>query len=511
MKGVSILAAVVAIAVIIVMGFFAAIFILSASYERTLSDRVASAHAAINLFYAYNETLPMFTNLIVITTAKDLGENCGGVDCGEKCVWNNSCPTLEQLTDKYKSVFENNFYILPKNIGELGKFNFTQPSIKKIEFDENHINLTLKYHTVSLNLSGFAVNATNEKDLEISENIRYYLLLEIGKMLFKNGTYPITWDGTKTIRFESGSSNNTFYNKCKDLHDNYPIKISNYQINIPVDNFLELAIECGIDGTEGLASISDFYGEVTKLGSYDVDCTRREALQATDYNWIDNKINNVIDKIKRILGEIYPDLNFEISVEIQDGDTSCGDGKFCYSTNLEKPPPFTDNNCEMCNSYCTPGTCTKGGNSCSCSFDECVRGDCDGDCSCGVNERNGVWETREVTEKWDDSKSYYWIDVYQMNYFYDCDSTGQDCDCDTCYDDEGNPYPCNCKTLYVNGDDASYFYYCEYKENFKFYAKPVVEIEMEDSSILIPIKDSTNFEPLKLKLKFKGDYEIKPS
>ena len=98
-----------------------------------------------------------------------------------------------------------------------------------------------------------------------------------------------------------------------------------------------------------------------------------------------------------------------------------------------------------------------------------------------------------------------------MNYFYDCDSTGQDCDCDTCYDDEGNPYPCNCKTLYVNGDDASYFYYCEYKENFKFYAKPVVEIEMEDSSILIPIKDSTNFEPLKLKLKFKGDYEIKPS
>ena len=96
-----------------------------------------------------------------------------------------------------------------------------------------------------------------------------------------------------------------------------------------------------------------------------------------------------------------------------------------------------------------------------------------------------------------------------MNHYYYCTSDGT---CGICEDCGGEDEPpCDCHTNYKYGDSYSYYYYCEYKENFKFFAYPDLEIKITDETIKIPVKSGGgNYDNLFLKIKFKNSYELKP-
>ena len=453
MKGVSILAAVIAIAVIIVMGFFAAIFILSTSYERTLSDRVASAHTAINLFYAYNETLPVFAQLLILTAARDLGENCGGVNCGKQCVWNLSCPTLEQLVDKYNSSIITIFDSLPKNVGELGRINFTPPKIEKISLTENCINLTLKPQSVWMNRSGFFLNASSVEEMNFSVPVRYYLLLTIGRMLFEKGEYKITNSAlSKTIRFADESEP-----ECSSVAD-VTVTIKNGKVSMPVDNFTYWAVLCGInysgDVVHGLASLNDFYGEYSESSHWQkVTCTKEEALKDTDYDDIEATVDEVMDKLKDILTEFYNDANPNLpgtcEYEVYPGYKGIN---FTITTSIDKsydidtnqPSPET-RNCSDYSGYdwmcidCKKKdhkNCVKLSNSVHyyCSFEkEC------GDCGCGDNSYKYLNRTIDIYDKW--GRGYFSHKFYHYSKTKGCIEAGG-CDCGVTSCGEDNSYKC---------------------------------------------------------------------
>jgi len=495
---------------LVLVGFIIVLLGITTNQEIKLYDKVHSGLSVINYFYLSEKNIKEFIPLVIETTAKELGEICGGYDCPqpEDCYWTTGCPTLDNSKEKYNNTLIGKINGFPKNIGTLGELNFTPPNVTKISFSDNWINLSAKSHIVERQEEYFSVNATGD-DTSVSKEIRYLLLLKVGRLLFEKGNYPITWGGTKTIYFESGSTGNWRYDYCNNLRNTKPIQISNYNINMPVDNFLEEAIKCGVDDVDGLASIDDFYGERTESGNSNVDCLRTEALADTKYSDVDDKVNDVIKKLDEIFEELYPDMNFAISTRISDSGTNCDVGNYCFDTNLDKSVPSSDSGCGTCNSYCSPGSCTSDTTSCSCSFSQCTSGKCGGSCGCDIDERNGEWKTRVVDEKWNSDKSYYWIDVYQMNHYYYCTSDGT---CGICEDCGGEDEPpCDCHTNYKYGDSYSYYYYCEYKENFKFFAYPDLEIKITDETIKIPVKSGGgNYDNLFLKIKFKNSYELKP-
>jgi len=512
MKGVSILAAVIAIAVIIVIGFFAAIFILSTNYERTLSDRVASAHTAINLFYAYNETLPVFIRLLALSIAEDLGENCGGVNCDGQCMWNLSCPTLEQLVNKYNSSIVTIFDSLPKNVGELGRINFTLPKIEKINHTENCINLTLKPHGVWTQRSGFLVNASS-KEQNLSISVRYYLLLTIGRMLFEKGEYKITNSAlSKTIKFADENEP-----ECSAIRGKR-IKVKNGKVTMPVDNFIHWAILCGIahgsTTVHGLASLNDFYGEVSKSSStHDVTCTKAEAVEDTDYVNIETTIENVRRELDNLLTEFYNDENpnlpgtceyrvypgykgidFKITTDIRKS----------YAIDTNKPPPKT----RSCSDYpsCRGNCYGRNYDGCShgtgyvdyyCSFVEEK-----GSCGCGVSTYCYHERVIDVDDRWDNG--YFSHDAHYYSKTGGCKAVGK-CDCRTICNEQCHTI---CKTLYAKSYTTSRSWDCEYSAYFVFDVNVKTEFKFTDNSILIPQRGSTAFEKLKLKLKTENSYHL---
>ena len=566
MKGVSILAAVIAIAVIIVMGFFAAIFILSTSYERTLSDRVASAHTAINLFYAYNETLPVFAQLLILTAARDLGENCGGVNCGKQCVWNLSCPTLEQLVDKYNSSIITIFDSLPKNVGELGRINFTPPKIEKISLTENCINLTLKPQSVWMNRSGFFLNASSVEEMNFSVPVRYYLLLTIGRMLFEKGEYKITNSAlSKTIRFADESEP-----ECSSVAD-VTVTIKNGKVSMPVDNFTYWAVLCGInysgDVVHGLASLNDFYGESVNSSHWQkVTCTKEDALEDTDYGRIDTTVKKVMDKLKDILTEFYNDANpnlpgtceYEVYPGYKGIDfkiTTSIDKSYDIDTNQPSPETRSCGDYPSCKGSCY-GTdydgCSEGTNYVDyyCSFAEE-----DGNCGCGVNTYCYHEKIIDIDDTWGNGYFSHEAHYYDKTGYCefvgrcecevpdtDCPSTclgtnetGGECECEvircetdcyscdviinyaSCTDDpcDIDWSGCTCdftyKKEYAKSYTTSEKWECKYSAYFVFDVTAKLEFEFTDNSILIPQQGSTAFEKLKLKLNAETKYHLSSS
>ncbi|MFH8110003.1 MAG: hypothetical protein QXE42_01025, partial [Candidatus Aenigmatarchaeota archaeon] len=91
------------IALSIIATFFTIIATLSSSKEIRLSDEVGKGINAINLFYLIQNILEERVKLEVNVIALELGNDCGGLECGEHCRWCEEKPKLEDLKKEYAS------------------------------------------------------------------------------------------------------------------------------------------------------------------------------------------------------------------------------------------------------------------------------------------------------------------------------------------------------------------------------------------------------------------------
>jgi len=179
MKGISIVAVVIGVLVLSAVGTFFGLLIALRSYsEMVLIDEVGHGIYSINLYYLIRNTLEEKAKLTIDTTALFLGEDCGGVDCGEKCRWSKDCPDIEDLNKKYEKEIKNNLKLdLPENIKN---YNITQPKIKEIKIEEENITIILEDFSIFYNSSYFRFNVSNET-ITIKKNSSYPKFLKTGR------------------------------------------------------------------------------------------------------------------------------------------------------------------------------------------------------------------------------------------------------------------------------------------------------------------------------------------
>lgn len=184
MKGVSNLVWIILIALSIVGTFFAIIAMLSSTREIKLTDEVGKGINAINLFYLIQNILEERVKLEINVVALNLGNECGGLECGEHCRWCEDKPKLEDLKKEYASKLKSAIEKIkfPEN---LGKFNLQNPKLKEIRIRDEEVEVELESHIINYSHSDFNLNVSNGTLIFI-KRIKYPLFLRIGREFVEN-------------------------------------------------------------------------------------------------------------------------------------------------------------------------------------------------------------------------------------------------------------------------------------------------------------------------------------
>ncbi|MBU5678678.1 MAG: hypothetical protein QXJ96_03310 [Candidatus Aenigmatarchaeota archaeon] len=172
------------IALSIIATFFTIITMLSSSKEIRLTDEVGKGINAINLFYLVQNILEERVKLEVNVIALELGNDCGGLECGEHCRWCEEKPKLEDLKKEYASKLKSAIEKI-KFTENLGKFNLQNPKLKEIRIRDEEIEIELESHMINYSLNDFNLNVSNGTLIFIEKN-RYPLFLKIGRDFVEN-------------------------------------------------------------------------------------------------------------------------------------------------------------------------------------------------------------------------------------------------------------------------------------------------------------------------------------
>lgn len=498
--------------------------------EITVSDKIADGLSSINYFYLTEKNINEFAQIVTEITAKELGERCGGFDC---YLWSANNPSYKDLRDKFESELRGKITGFPAQIGNGGRISFAPPRISGLEMDESNVKISLFPQQVYRKTSSFFVNASSDKQTEIDKNIRYLLLARIGQKLYTNGTYvrdsgriwinsgsfDCNGDGktdktisTRTRLSDSslngckildidfnvddldGSGNskwNSYGTNCYNIANNTDAginagKVEGEKIYVQIDSLLEKSLICGIDGTDGLASIVNVYGETSKHGEgYNPSCSIDDAKNNAWQNaGIDTKINSILNALKNQISESYSGISIThaINLNLQSGETiektpspwsetcsctfyDCGTGTACKSSQYCKVTRCDNNLPASCAAEYGSGWCSSA-NSCSYS----------GDTNEGSISRTnsdvctGSLHWRSTSKNW-----------YIIGYFLETEEYRA------------------CGSYCYTPD-----YYCRIGAYFKFTFTPDITFKITDTAgNKIVKKGTTNFEDLYFAVKFK--------
>ncbi|MBU3957567.1 MAG: hypothetical protein KKB25_00650 [Nanoarchaeota archaeon] len=500
--------------------------------EKKLSDRVYFGLSTINYFYLTEKNINEFAQIVTEITAKELGEACGGFPCYS---WTAGNPSYSDLRDKFESELRGKITGFPAHIGNGGRMSFAPPRISGLEMDESSVKISLFPQQVYRKTDSFFVNASSNEQTIIDKNIRYLLLAKIGQKLYGNGTYVRDWnkvyvnsgkfdcngDGVaeKTISVKTKLSGASL-NGCKIFDIDFDVdvldasgnskwnsygtncygianssdsginagKIEGGKIYVQIDSLLEKSLICGIDGTDGLASITDIYGETSKHAegywpSCSIDETKNNAWQNSG---VDGKISSILNALKNQISGSYSGISIVYApvLNLISGETvpktptagsesgcscifyDCGAGS-CVSTTYCSVS-CNNNLPSSCSSSRSSGWCSSA-NSCSYSGDtnegSISRSDSN-QCSGGSSRRTST------------SKSWY-----SSGYFL-----------------ETKEYR-GCGSYCYTPD-----YYCTLGAYFKFTFTPDITFKIIDTAgDKIVEKGTTDFEDLYFAVKFKPD------
>lgn len=520
-QGVVIAAA--AIGLLMVLLFTAVFLKFMSDNEKKLSDRVYSGLSSINYFYMTEKNINEFAQIVTEITAKELGEQCGGFNC---YLWSANNPTYQDLRDKFEETLRGKITGFPTQIGNGGKISFAPPNIRGLEMDESHVKISMEPQQVYVKTSSFLVNASSEKQAEIDKQIRYLLLARIGQQLYGNGTYVRDWNKvwinsgkfdcggiTKSITTRTQLSSRADLADCKILNINFDVddsgwnsyktncyniansadpgvnagKVEGGKLYVQIDSLLEKSLICGIDATDGLASIVNVYGETSKHGEgYTPSCSIDDAKNNAWQNaGIDTKINSILSALQNQISTTYIGITITSSknLNLQSGETAartptvgsetgcsctfydCGTGIACKSTQYCKVSQCDNNLPSSCAAAYSSGWCSSA-NSCSYSGDtnegSISRSD-SSQCSGG----SSYWQ--KIDRTW-----------YSSGYFL-----------------EKEEYR-GCGSYCYTPD-----YYCRIGSYFKFTFTPDISFKIVDNTIKIVKKGTTDFEDLYFAVKFK--------
>lgn len=412
--------------------------------EKKLSDRVADGLSSINYFYLSEKNINEFTQIVTEITAKELGEQCGGFNCYS---WTAGNPTVGDLEAKFKDTLKGKITGFPEKVGAGGRIKFTPPSDVSISMSENNIKTGMKYHKLSAERGSFKVEAgmPDSQKLIIDKNIRYLLLAKIGQKLYGNGTYVRDWskvyvnsgkfdcnnDGIaeKTISTKTQLSSRADLSGCKILDINFNVddieggnskwnsyatncynianssdagafagKVENNRIYVQIDSLLEKSLICGIDGTDGLASVTDTYGQVSKSSSSGYPtCTEPEAgANAWQRADMQGKIQTILNALASFIEAGQTQIDVQTSAKIGSANsyrTSDSQSGWTVNCGSRKPggcscPSDTDP-CRDIPQYCKIGDACGQQSSFSCKRS----GECCGSCrKCGWTLYTGEGE-----------------------------------------------------------------------------------------------------------------------
>ncbi len=353
-----------AIALLIVAVFFILLHSFYNKTEITISDKIADGLSSINYYYITEKNINEFAQIVTEITAKELGEACGGFDCYS---WSAAVPSYQDLRDKFESELRGKITGFPKQIGNLGRLNFAPPKITGLEMDDNHVKINLLPQQVYRKTESFLVNASSNEEKEIDKQIRYLLLAKIGQRLYGNGTYARDWskvfvnsgsfdcdgDGVaeKSVTgkklSEAGVSNCKIFSIDFDVDDRNADgnskwsgmgdyckgkqttiyepgvnagKVESNKLYAQIDNLLEYSLICGVESTDGLASVTDTKGEVSKSGRNQVSCDVKEAgtdaWQKAGLTGNQGKIQKILDALAASLSPAYPGIYIQSSAQI---------------------------------------------------------------------------------------------------------------------------------------------------------------------------------------------------
>lgn len=179
MKGISVFVWVILIALSITGTFFIIISMLTSYKEIRLVDEVGKGISAINLFYLIQNILEERIKLEINVIALDLGNECGGLECGEHCRWCEEKPKLEDLKKEYASKLKSSIEKI-RFPDDLGNFKLENPKIREIKIRDDEIEVEIESHIINYRLNDFILNVSNATMIFIEKN-KYPLFLKIGR------------------------------------------------------------------------------------------------------------------------------------------------------------------------------------------------------------------------------------------------------------------------------------------------------------------------------------------
>ncbi|MFZ3077605.1 MAG: hypothetical protein WA139_04070 [Candidatus Aenigmatarchaeota archaeon] len=315
------------------------VFSFKNNMEITISDKIADGISSINYFYLTEKNINEFAQIVTEITAKESGEACGGVDC---YAWTAGYPSYNDLRGKFEEALRGKITGFPAQIGNGGRISFAPPRISGLEMDENQVKISMFPQQVYRKTDSFLVNSSSEIVLETEKQTRYLLLARIGQRLYGNGTYVRDWGKVyvNSGKFDCGgiaksvasrtrlssradlagckildinfdvddSSWNSYKNNCYNIANSadpgeFAGKVEGGKVYVQIDSLLEKSLICGISGatdeTDGLASVSGSYGEVSKSSeSVQPVCTEEEAgADAWQKAKMEEKIQPILDAL----------------------------------------------------------------------------------------------------------------------------------------------------------------------------------------------------------------------
>jgi hypothetical protein len=349
-----------AIGLLAVMLFIGVLLGFYSESEKKLSDRVYYGLSAINYFYATEKNINEFAQIVIETTAKELGEQCGGFSCYS---WKAGSPSVDDLKNRLRDTIAGKRAGFPKKIGNGGDISFAPPKLETSVIDENRVKISLAYQSAYRQTDTFLVNASASKTFEVSKDIRYLLLAKIGQKLFNNGTYVRDWsrilltggefdcnndgaadiiipesfvqtqlsdhlelNGCRVLKIKFDVDNaavgwNSLKLKCYDLTNSadpgaFAGKIEGGKLYVQIDSLLDRSLVCGIDMTDGLASVTDTFGEVTKSDTSPVSCVEGEAgAVAWQKSNVPAKMQSILNTLANTMksGQTQIDVQYSLS------------------------------------------------------------------------------------------------------------------------------------------------------------------------------------------------------
>ncbi len=525
------------IGLLVSMLIVAVLFKFYSDNEKKLSDRVFFGLSSINYFYLAEKNINEFAQIVTEITAKELGEQCGGVGCYS---WSANSPTYQDLRNKFEETLRGKITGFPAEIGNGGKISFAPPKVTGLEMDESHVKIQIEPQQVYKKTDSFFVNASSKNDLETEKQTRYLLLARIGQKLYGNGSYVRDWnkvyvnsgkfdcngDGDSSDTGETISAKTKLsganLNGCKILDINFDVddldgggkskwnsyktncygianstdaginagKVENEKLYVQINSMLEKSLICGIGNTDGLASITDIKGEVSKSGSSQQTCTAEDAKSnAWQNSGIDGKISSILVALQNQVSTTYGGIAIApaASTNMQNFET------------VKKTPAFGGKTaCDSCREWRSPPS---------------------GQSSTG--NRNCVWHNDN-----DDENTFcYWRSDYSCSYSGNQNSGSTSISGDYWWSGAsacGNEHSTLSKTqswgdgifsetrqdyrryMHYDYEDTSTSYSCYFGGYFKITFTPDISFRIIDTTgSKIVEKGTTNFENLYFAVKFK--------